>query len=73
MQLFYCDNISENNATLSRDESAHCIRVLRMRKGDALSFTDGRGNIFSGIVETDDPAAVRIGITGCTEGGDRRG
>ena len=72
MQLFYCDNISEHSAIFSREESAHCIRVLKMRKGDQVSFTDGNGLICTGIIEGDDPAAVRVRVTGRTEGDDHR-
>ena len=34
----------------SREESGHCLRVLRMRRGDSISFTDGKGNLYEGVI-----------------------
>lgn len=46
MQLFYAPEISLPRYTLSEEESKHCIRVLRMRCGDELHITDGRGTMY---------------------------
>jgi 16S rRNA (uracil1498-N3)-methyltransferase len=46
MNLFYDANISGNFHALSLDESRHCIRVLRLRTGDIVHLTDGKGNLF---------------------------
>ena len=45
MQLFYAPEISLPRYTLSEEESKHSIRVLRMKVGDELHITDGRGNM----------------------------
>lgn len=45
MQLFYAPDITPPLYTLSDEESKHCIRVLRLTKGDELHITDGRGNM----------------------------
>jgi len=50
MQLFYTNNVSEGTATFSREESGHCIRVLRMRRGYSLHCTDGEGSLYEGII-----------------------
>ncbi len=42
MYLFYNPDIETVNC-LSEDESAHCVRVLRLQKGDEIVLTDGRG------------------------------
>ena len=42
MQLFFSDN-TNNNFTLSPEESKHIIKVLRKKEGDILSFTNGEG------------------------------
>lgn len=47
--LFYSPDI-EATGELSAEESAHAVRVLRMREGDALTVTDGRGRFFEGTV-----------------------
>ena len=42
MQLFYAPDISQNSI-LSEEESAHAIRVLRLKEGDEIILTDGKG------------------------------
>ncbi len=46
MQLFYAPNITPPLYTMEEEESKHCIRVLRMREGDTLHITDGKGSLF---------------------------
>ena len=46
MQLFYAPEITLPEYTLSEEESKHCVRVLRMRVGDDLHITDGKGNMY---------------------------
>ncbi len=60
MQLFYCKDITPNAfCTLDAEESRHAVRVLRLREGDELNVTDGRGNLYRcQIVEANDRAAV---------------
>lgn len=45
MQLFYAPDIV-TSLTLPEGESQHCIKVLRMNKGDEINITDGKGNLF---------------------------
>lgn len=56
MQLFYCKDITPNAfCTLDAEESRHAVRVLRLREGDELNVTDGRGNLYRcQIVEAND-------------------
>lgn len=60
MQLFYCKDITPNAfCTLDAEESRHAVRVLRLREGDELNVTDGRGNLYRcRIVTADDRACV---------------
>ena len=46
MQLFYAPEITLPEYTLSEEESKHCVRVLRMRVGEDLHITDGKGNMY---------------------------
>lgn len=46
MELFYSKDISCGTVRLDRDESAHCVRVLRHRSGDAISVIDGEGSLY---------------------------
>ena len=46
MYLFYCPDI-ETRQTLSEEESAHCVRVLRYTAGDEILITDGKGTTYT--------------------------
>ncbi len=63
MQIFYSDNIIDGEARFGRDESGHCLRVLRMRRGDRLSFTDGKGTLYEGLISGDDPKEMTVTVT----------
>lgn len=58
MQIFYCGEISQGKALFSREESRHCLKVLRMKDGEEISFTDGRGNLYRGVIIDADPSAM---------------
>ena len=61
MQIFLGLLFDANNGSilLSPDESKHCIKVLRHKKGDLLNVIDGKGNLFSTeLVETNPEACV---------------
>lgn len=47
MNLFYCENISNDTFILEKEESTHLIKVLRKKKGDHVLFTDGKGILFT--------------------------
>ena len=46
MQLFYSPEIDTGLCTLDPEESRHAVRVLRMRTGDIIHVTNGRGALF---------------------------
>lgn len=60
MQLFYSPYITPNAlCTLDAEESRHAVRVLRLRQGEELHVTDGRGSLYHcRILEADDRACV---------------
>ena len=63
MQLFYHPHINPSQPLqLPEEESVHCIRVLRMKKGDVLSLTDGNGMFFKGDILEDHPKKCSIRI-----------
>ncbi|MDR1562006.1 MAG: 16S rRNA (uracil(1498)-N(3))-methyltransferase [Dysgonamonadaceae bacterium] len=45
MILFYAPEVTEI-PVLPKDEAQHCLRVLRMREGDIIDLTDGKGNFY---------------------------
>ncbi len=44
--IFYAPDFTTENTTLPADEAAHAVRVLRMREGDEILVTDGRGTFY---------------------------
>ncbi len=66
MQIFYAYAVSEGTAHFSREESGHCLRVLRMRRGEKISFTDGNGNLYNGVIKGDDSTAMTASVTSVT-------
>ena len=47
MQYFFSTNISNDKIILSKEESIHCVKVLRHNIGDSIFIIDGKGNRFS--------------------------
>ena len=47
--LFFSDNIIEHRVTLSPSETRHAVKALRLKDGDRLLVTDGKGNVFTCI------------------------
>lgn len=58
MELFYSRDIAAGGRTLDRDESNHCVRVLRHAAGDVIHIVDGRGCLYKCRIEDADPKAV---------------
>ncbi|MBK1895260.1 RsmE family RNA methyltransferase [Chryseobacterium paridis] len=47
MKLFY-GHIEDNKVTINDEEQQHIVKVLRMKNGEEIHVTDGKGNIASG-------------------------
>ena len=63
MNLFYSpDVVPSASLLLPEEESAHCIRVLRMKIGDSLFLTDGRGSFYQGEIISDNPKKCTVKI-----------
>ena len=60
MHIFYTPDLSGSNYTLDETESKHCVRVLRLEKGDKITLVDGRGGFFT--AEIADPNPKRCGV-----------
>ena len=61
-QLFYAPDIITTSA-LPEDESQHCVRVLRLKEGDNIAITDGKGFIYNAILESAHPKHCLVNIT----------
>lgn len=47
--IFYTPDIL-TASVLSPEESLHCVRVLRMKEGDEILLTDGKGSFFDAVI-----------------------
>lgn len=62
MQLFYAPDLRGDHYTLEEQESKHVIKVLRMRSGDVLMLTDGRGKLCTAELLNEDPRRCEVRI-----------
>jgi len=62
MHLFYIPDISSDMQLLPPEESAHCIKVLRLKKGDTIYLTDGKGGLHKTSIILDHPKKCVIKI-----------
>lgn len=60
MQLFLIDHPEEKQAILSREESRHCIKVLRRQRGDIIFLTDGKGMAWKGEITNENRDATEV-------------
>lgn len=51
MWLFYTPDI-QDDMQLPEEEAGHCIRVLRMKEGDRIRLTDGKGCFYDAVIST---------------------
>ncbi len=47
-------NPSQKEIVLDEDTSKHIVQVLRMKKGEQLNLTDGKGNLLTASIIADD-------------------
>lgn len=71
MQLFYAPDITPPAYTLSEEESKHCVRVLRLGRGDHIHITDGRGNLFCCEITDDNPKRCTVRVVSTQTGYER--
>jgi len=64
-QLFYAPEIA-TIPELPEEESQHCLRVLRLKTGDSITITDGKGFFYRANIENDrHPNRCQVSITNC--------
>ena len=68
MELFYSSDISADTVRLDREESGHCVKVLRHRAGDAVSVIDGLGALLHCTLLDADPREAVLRIDSREEG-----
>jgi len=72
MNLFYTTEIPGDSFTLNSEESKHIIRVLRMKSGDSVRFTDGKGFFYDCEITDPNPKACQLKLVKKSEGTDKR-
>jgi 16S rRNA (uracil1498-N3)-methyltransferase len=63
MHIFYTPDLQDNTYCLNEDESKHCVRVLRMTKGDTLFLTDGKGLLCEAVITNSNPKECSLRVT----------
>lgn len=55
LPFFYIDNYdsSQSSIVLNEDTSRHIVQVLRMKTGESINLTDGKGHLLTAIIEDD--------------------
>jgi 16S rRNA (uracil1498-N3)-methyltransferase len=67
MQLFYTPDINSQLHILDKEESWHCMRVLRLKKGDIIFLTNGKGTLFEARIIEPDPKKCIVEVIGKQE------
>ncbi len=62
MQLFYAPAIQDGYHLLDKEESFHCIRVLRMGEGHEVLLTDGRGGMYRSVITAANPRGCMLQV-----------
>jgi 16S rRNA (uracil1498-N3)-methyltransferase len=50
VHFFYTPHIDPSSPVLNEQESHHCVKVLRLKEGDAIQVADGKGNLFHATI-----------------------
>ena len=62
MELFFSSDIEGGICRLDKDESGHCVKVLRHRTGDEISVIDGCGTLYRCRITSDSPKGVEARV-----------
>lgn len=64
MNIFYAPDIALPDITLSPEESAHCVRVLRLGAGEKVRVIDGNGGYYHAVIAVPDAKHCKLTVTG---------
>jgi 16S rRNA (uracil1498-N3)-methyltransferase len=62
MHLFYINDSIAGLLTFSEQESRHCVKALRLKAGDELYLTDGKGKLYKGKIKDNNLKACQIEV-----------
>lgn len=60
--LFYCPDINQKKV-LDSNDSQHCVKVLRKKKGDIIQITDGKGGWYTCNITDPNPKACAFSVS----------
>jgi len=72
INLFFAPDIVQPIFQLPADESKHIIKVLRMKAGDDILFTDGKGMLYHCRIAEANPKGALVEVLEKEQGKDRR-
>lgn len=73
MQLVYAtDYLSGELCSLNKEESAHIVKVMRMKEGEEVFLSNGRGDMFVCEIADANPNHCTLRIKSRTESNDKR-
>jgi 16S rRNA (uracil1498-N3)-methyltransferase len=67
MQLFFQERIETPLTYLDEEESKHLAKVLRKKQGDAIRLTNGKGQVFEGVILESNPKKTSVKILSSQE------
>src|SRR5262245_125511 len=63
LPYFFIKNLSNSSTIeLPEDTSKHCIQVLRMKEGERLQLTDGKGNLVTARITSVDRKHCTVNV-----------
>jgi 16S rRNA (uracil1498-N3)-methyltransferase len=62
MHYFFCDDITFPVCTLPVEEAFHGVKVLRLKEGDRVKVTDGKGNLANGVIVASSTKSLKIEV-----------
>ncbi|MDZ7774516.1 MAG: RNA methyltransferase PUA domain-containing protein [Bacteroidales bacterium] len=62
MHLFYTPDIHSALYTFDKDDSRHCSKVLRLKQGDRVTLTNGKGSFYHSEIIDDNPKATAVKV-----------
>jgi len=60
MYLFYANSTIKALHVFDEQESRHCVKVLRLKIGDTVHLTDGKGNLYKGQIADNNIKACQV-------------
>jgi 16S rRNA (uracil1498-N3)-methyltransferase len=62
LPFFFVESFPDEIVQLNEANSKHVVQVLRMKEGDTLNLTDGKGNLYTASIKKADKKKCLVGI-----------